>query len=142
MAQELSTEDAKALLALCASERLYAIEAWVQAGRSLEVPRALRKTPLDVAITTGFHSLIELLLRHSPSQQAKHAESRLAYLGHLLIENRHGLIADAMATTADGTAEREAGLLMLHAQWQRAPGRRRTVGADKAYDVRAARILL
>jgi hypothetical protein len=64
------------------------------------------------------------------------AESRLAYLGHLLIENRHGLIADAMATLADGTAEREAGLLMLHAQWQRAPGRRRTVGADKAYDVR------
>jgi transposase len=63
------------------------------------------------------------------------AESRLAYLGHLLIENRHGLIADAMATTADGTAEREAGLLMLHAQWQRAPGRQRTVGADKAYDV-------
>ena len=63
------------------------------------------------------------------------AESRLAYLGHLLIENRHGLIADAMATTADGTAEREAGLLMLHAQWQRAPGRSRTVGADKAYDV-------
>lgn len=64
------------------------------------------------------------------------AESRLAYLGHLLIENRHGLIADAMATQADGTAERDAGLLMLHAQWQRAPGRRRTIGADKAYDVR------
>jgi hypothetical protein len=63
------------------------------------------------------------------------AESRLAYLGHLLIENRHGVIADAMATTADGTAEREASLLMLHAQWQQAPGRRRTVGADKAYDV-------
>ena len=64
------------------------------------------------------------------------AESRLAYLGHLLIENRHGLITDAMATTADGTAEREAGLLMLHGQWQQAPHRRRTVGADKAYDVR------
>ena len=28
---------------------------------------------------------------------------------------------------------------MLHAQWQRAPGRRRTVGADKAYDVRRLR---
>jgi Transposase DDE domain len=69
-------------------------------------------------------------------RQSNGAESRLAYLGHLLIENRHGLIADAMATTADGTAEREAGLLMLHAQWQRAPGRHRTVGADKAYDVR------
>ena len=29
-----------------------------------------------------------------------------------------------------------AGLLMLAAQWERAPGRRRTLGADKAYDVR------
>jgi len=64
------------------------------------------------------------------------AESRLAYLGHLLIENRHGLIADAMATVADGYAEREAATRMVCAQWQRAPGRHRTVGADKAYDVR------
>jgi len=64
------------------------------------------------------------------------AESRLAFLGHLLIENRHGLIADAMATQADGRAERDAGLLMLHAEWKRAPWRQRTVGADKAYDVR------
>jgi hypothetical protein len=64
------------------------------------------------------------------------AESRLAYLGHLLIENRHGLIADAMATVADGMAERAAASLMIRAQWKRAPGRRRTVGADKAYDVR------
>ena len=64
------------------------------------------------------------------------AESRLAYLGHLLIENRHGLIADAMATIADGFAEREAATLMMHEQWQRAPWRRRTVGADKAYDTR------
>jgi hypothetical protein len=63
------------------------------------------------------------------------AESRLAYLGHLLIENRHGLIADAMATIADGFAEREAATRMVGAQWERAPGRRRTVGADKAYDV-------
>jgi transposase len=63
------------------------------------------------------------------------AESRLAYLGHLLIENRHGLIVDAMATEADGRSERDAGLLLLHAQWRRAPWRRRTLGADKAYDV-------
>jgi transposase len=69
-------------------------------------------------------------------RKSNNAESRLAYLGHLLIENRHGLIVDAMATPADGYAERDAGLLMLHAQWKRAPGRRRTVGADKGYDVR------
>jgi transposase len=63
------------------------------------------------------------------------AESRLAYLGHLLIENRHGLIADAMATVADGYVDREAATLMMAVQWEPAPGRRRTVGADKAYDV-------
>ena len=60
MAEELSIDDAKALLALCASGRLYAVEAWVSAGRSLQVPRALRKTPLQVAFATSFHSLIEL----------------------------------------------------------------------------------
>jgi transposase len=62
------------------------------------------------------------------------AESKLAYLGHLLIENRHGLIADARASLADGFAEREAATLRMRDQWRRAPGRRRTVGADKAYD--------
>src|SRR5215217_2481594 len=46
-------------------------------------------------------------------------ESRLAYLGHLLIENRHGLIVDAMATHADGTAEREAATVLLAAQADR-----------------------
>ena len=38
-----------------------------------------------------------------------------------------------MATEADGTAERDAAVLMLHRRWRWAP-RRRTVGADKAYD--------
>jgi transposase len=71
-------------------------------------------------------------------------ESHLAYLGHALVENRNGLIAAAMATTADGYAEREAALLMLE-QKQKGRKRRITVGADKAYDskdfVQAARKL-
>jgi transposase len=62
------------------------------------------------------------------------AEARLAYLGHLLIENRHGLIVDAMATQADGRAERDAAILMLDAKSKVAPWRRRTFGADKNYD--------
>ena len=66
-------------------------------------------------------------------RKTSNGEARLSYLGHLLIENRHGLIVDAMATKADGTAERDAAMLMLHARWKRHP-RRRTVGADKAYD--------
>ena len=67
-------------------------------------------------------------------RRSNQAESRLAYLGHLLIENRHGLIVDAMASRADGFAEREAATLMMLKQWETAPGRRRTLGADKGYD--------
>ena len=69
-------------------------------------------------------------------RRTHHGEAKLSYLGHLLIENRHGLIAAARATRADGFAEREAGLWMLHAQGARRPWRRRTVGADKGYDMR------
>lgn len=62
-------------------------------------------------------------------------ESKLAYLGHALVENRNGLIAAAMVTIADGYAEREAALLML-ADKQEDRSRRITVGADKAYDAK------
>jgi len=51
-------------------------------------------------------------------RRSNQAESRLAYLGHLLIENRHGLIVDAMASRADGFAEREAATLMMLKQWE------------------------
>ena len=62
-------------------------------------------------------------------------ESKLAYPGHALVENRNGLIAAAMATQADGHAERDAALLML-VQQQKTSSRRITVGADKAYDAK------
>ena len=68
--------------------------------------------------------------------ERSHGEARLAYLGHLLIENRHGLIVDAMATHADGNAEREAAMLDAARRQRRRGPRRRTVGADKAYDTR------
>jgi transposase len=58
-------------------------------------------------------------------------EARLCHMGHLLMDNRHGLIVDALITPASGTAEREAALTMLGRQ----PGRHRaTLGADKGYD--------
>jgi transposase len=62
------------------------------------------------------------------------ADARLSYLGHLIIENRHGLVVDAMATVADGFAERDAAQRMLQRQVKRRGRRRRTVGADKGYD--------
>ena len=67
-------------------------------------------------------------------RRSHHGEARLAYLGHLLIENRHGLIADAMATHADGDAERDAAILMMHEQWRHGRRCHRTLGADKGYD--------
>src|SRR5262249_36208335 len=67
-------------------------------------------------------------------------EAKLGYLGHVLMENRHGLIVNAMVTQADGTAERDAALRMLYQQWRRRRQRQRgaplSVGADKAYDTR------
>ena len=62
-------------------------------------------------------------------------EAKLSYLGHVLMENRHGLIVDAMVTHADGTAERDAAMLMVYKRWRK---RQTTasLGADKAYDTR------
>jgi len=60
-------------------------------------------------------------------------EARLSYLGHTVVENRNGLVVAAMATQADGTAEYDAGLLMV-ADLMKRRKRRITLGADKAYD--------
>ena len=67
-------------------------------------------------------------------------EAKLGYLGHVMMENRNGLIVDAMVTQADGTAERDAGLIMAYRRWRknrrRGPRAPISVGADKAYDPR------
>jgi transposase len=59
-------------------------------------------------------------------------ESRLAYLGHVLMENRNGLVAAAEATLATGTAEREAAAAFSQRLTKGA-----TLGADKGYDAEA-----
>ena len=60
--------------------------------------------------------------------------ARLCYMGHVLMENRNGLIVDAVLSRASGTAERAAALVMID---RRARPRRMTLGADKAYDAAA-----
>jgi hypothetical protein len=60
-------------------------------------------------------------------------ESKLAYCGNVLIENRNGLVVDTELVLCTGTVEREAALHMA----RRIEGDHRvTVGADKAYDTR------
>ena len=67
-------------------------------------------------------------------RKAAGRESRLCFMGHVLMENRNGLAVDAALTRATGTAEREAALVLLD---RRGTDRRITLGADKAYDVTA-----
>jgi transposase len=60
-------------------------------------------------------------------------EAKLSYNGNLLTENRNGLIVTTEVFQANGTAERDAALVML----EQIPGEDRvTVGADKGYDTR------
>jgi transposase len=60
-------------------------------------------------------------------------ESKLSYSGNLLVENRNGLIVNAEVFLANGTAERDAALVML----EQIPGEKQvTVGGDKGFDTR------
>jgi transposase len=60
-------------------------------------------------------------------------EAKLSYCGNVLMENRNGLVADVETMQADGTAERDAAVVMIAS----VPGDDRiTVGADKGYDTK------
>src|SRR5882762_3346438 len=59
--------------------------------------------------------------------------AKLCYIGHALMENRHGLAVGGGISQATGTAERETALALIDGRDRR--GRRITLGADKAYDV-------
>jgi len=68
-------------------------------------------------------------------KKAKGQEAKLAFLGHVLMENRNGLVVQTRLTRATGTAEREASLEMVAEKRKQKPqGRRFTVGGDKNYD--------
>jgi len=62
-------------------------------------------------------------------------KSRLCHMGHILMENRNGLIVDVEITHASGAAEREAALAMLKRRDNK--NKRATVAADKGYDSKA-----
>ena len=65
------------------------------------------------------------------ARKGKGKEAKLSYNGNLLVENRNGLIVNTEVFEANGTAERDAALVML----EQIPGAKQvTVGGDKAYD--------
>jgi ankyrin repeat protein len=78
MSETLTSEDAKSLIHLCRAGRLYEVEKWIASGKSIQTPAEVRKTPLHIAIDSGFHSLIELLARHESRQEVKNQALSLA----------------------------------------------------------------
>ena len=66
-------------------------------------------------------------------KKARGTEAKLAYLGHVVTENRNGLVVDTRLTLASGTAERDAAIAMLD---HKPTGRRVTLGGDRGYDTK------
>ena len=66
-------------------------------------------------------------------RKARGHEAQLCYMGHVLLDNRHGLASKARATKASGTAERDVAVELLKAAVR---GTRATIAGDKNYDTR------
>ena len=94
-------------------------------GRNLDVD--FRKTKRSNETHASATAPDARLFRKADGQ-----ESKLAYMGHALMENRNGLVAAAGATLATGTAERDAAARLSDGLPKGA-----TLGADKNYDAEA-----
>lgn len=94
------TGDAKELVGLCRSGRLYEIEKWIAAGKSLNISEAIKRNRqrslLEIAVEVGFHSLVELIAKHETSQSAKDAA-----IGEALSTRRLDLIELLLSNGAD-----------------------------------------
>ncbi len=67
-------------------------------------------------------------------RKGKGKEAKLSHMGHVLAENRNGLIVTVVATEANGTAERTATLDMLDDLKTTHDRKPKTLGGDKGYD--------
>jgi len=112
------------------------LEAW--ASLKSFVPKDAPRTPPDDPgnPTVNFHGERRANATHASTTDPDATLYRkggtgavLSYLGHVLLDNRHGLVVNACVTPASGTAEWEAAEILL-------TGRRHgTLGGDKGYDV-------
>jgi len=100
-------------------------EPWAGGGRNAEADFHGQKRTNDThASTTDPDARLY--------KKGKGKEAKLCFMGHGLMENRHGLLVDACLTLAGGHAERVAALHMIEPRADRAQAI--TLGADKAYD--------
>jgi len=75
-------------------------------------------------------------------KKSRGGEAKLSYLGHVMVENRNGLIVEAMVTHADGRAESDAALLMADALRGRKGDQRFTLGVSGSRFLRTGMLLL
>src|SRR3954447_7204272 len=68
-------------------------------------------------------------------KKGKGKEAKLSFMGHALMENRHGLLVDFQMTEATGTAERDVTPELLRQARERG-FHPKTLGGDKNYDTR------
>src|SRR5262245_17406464 len=118
------------------------IEAW--AGHKSFKPKGKKKEgppPDDPGnATVNFHGEKRSNETHESTtdpqsrlfRKSNGTESKLCYAGHVLMENRNGLVVSGRLTQATGTAERDAALEMVR---KLANGSRKMLGGDKGYDV-------
>ena len=120
------------------------IEAW--AGQKSFQPRGASTPPTDSDPgnpTVNFRGQKRTNDTHASTtdpdarsyRKAQGQEARLGFLGHVLMENRHGLVVATRLTRATGTAEREVSLEMVQEKRKSRQGRF-TLGGDKNYDTR------
>lgn len=68
-------EVANELIGLCRAGRLYDVEKWIEAGRSLDISmktkRGRARNLFGVALETGFHSMVELIVKQEGNQSVK-----------------------------------------------------------------------
>jgi transposase len=118
------------------------IEAWASQKSFQRKDQAEPPTPDDPGNpTVNFHGETRRNDTHESktdpdarlARKSGGQESKLAYCGNVLMENRNGLVVDTELLQCNGTAERDAALLMA----ERIAGAERvTVAADKGYDTR------
>ena len=103
--------EAKQLIGLCRAGKLYEIEEWIADGKSLDISEAIkrgrRRSLLEIAVETGFHSLIALIAKHENNQLAKDAA-----LGNAVSLRRLDLVELLLANGADIKAVRLADVLL------------------------------
>jgi hypothetical protein len=78
--ESVVTNEPKELVALCRAGRLYDIEKSMAAGKSLDVSAATKRgrqrSLLEIAVETGFHSLVELIAKRDNRPIFKRRRSR------------------------------------------------------------------